>query len=124
MWPVTGRFAVVDGWIGRFWPHNDQSDDSQLSSDSSDRQAGRGRDPAEVSGGSVVRSACIFALVLISAYGLVVVRSAWPSQPRMTLISTPASSRWTAAVWRKICGLTLRLVRASSRCPAWRRTIL
>ena len=34
---------------------------------------------------------------------LVVARSACPSQPRITLTSTPASSRWTA-VYRKVCG--------------------
>jgi len=48
-------------------PHNAQSDDSQLRSDSSVLQTGRGRGPAEVPGGSVFRSASIFALVLISA---------------------------------------------------------
>lgn len=55
------------GQCGRRWPHNVQSDDSQLSSDSSDRQTGRGRGPTELPGGSVARSASIFALVLISA---------------------------------------------------------
>jgi len=48
-------------------PHNDQSADSQSSSAWSDRQIERGRDPAEVPVGSVLRSASIFALVVISA---------------------------------------------------------
>ena len=39
---------------------------------------------------------------------MVVLRSAWPSHPRITLTSTPASSRWTAAVWRNTCGLAGR----------------
>jgi hypothetical protein len=70
-------YVAERGWIMRwrrwaderqqFRAHNDQSDDSHSRSVSSDRQMGRVRDPAEVSGGSVFRSASIFALVLISA---------------------------------------------------------
>ena len=61
------RYQVITGFTARHRPHNDQSDDSQLSSASSDLQAGRGRTPVEAPGGSVFRSASIFALVLISA---------------------------------------------------------
>ena len=72
LWPagLCGRWRpmqVIAGCTGHHGPHNDQSDDSQLSSDSSDLQTGRGRGPAEAPGGSVFRSASIFARVLISA---------------------------------------------------------
>jgi len=72
LWPagLCGRWRpmqVIVGCTGHHGPHNDQSDDSQLSSVSSDRQTGRGRGPAEAPGGSVFRSASIFARVLISA---------------------------------------------------------
>ena len=43
-----------------------------------------------------VLRAASFVRRLISAYRFVVSRLTWPSQPRMTLSSTPASSRWTA----------------------------
>ena len=115
---------VHDGAGGRRRAHNFQRDASQLSRVSSDCQTGLPRGAAEVPGGSRARSASCFALVLISAYRLVVLRSACPSQPRMTLISTPASRRWTAAVCRKVCGLTVRSVRGSSSRAACRRTIL
>ncbi len=61
--PMPGDTRVV----GRHRPHNDQSDDSQLSSASSVLQTGRWRDPPEAPGGSVWRNASIFAFVLISA---------------------------------------------------------
>jgi hypothetical protein len=115
---------VHDGAGGRRRAHNFQRDASQLSRVSSDCQTGLPRGAAEVPGGSRARSASCFALVLISAYRLVVLRSACPSQPRMTLISTPASRRWTAAVCRKVCGVTVRSVRGSSSRAACRRTIL
>ena len=51
----------------RHWPHNVQSEASQLRSDSSDRQMGLVRDPAEVPGGSTARRAASFVRVLISA---------------------------------------------------------
>ncbi len=47
--------------------HNDQSEASQLRSDSSERQAGLVGGPAEVPGGSHARSAACFVLVLISS---------------------------------------------------------
>src|SRR6266700_76595 len=62
-----GRRPATRGSTSRRRPHNGQSDDSQLSSASSVRQTGRARGPAEVPGGSVLRSASILALVLISA---------------------------------------------------------
>ena len=65
MWPEPAR--PVEG--GRrsampllFRPHDTQSEASQLSSDSSDRQMGRVRDVAEVLVGSVARRASILAL--------------------------------------------------------------
>jgi hypothetical protein len=72
LWPaeLCGQRRADAGQRGmciRRWPHNAQSDDSQLSSDSSDRQTGRAWDPTEAPGGSVFRSASILALVLISA---------------------------------------------------------
>jgi transposase len=72
LWPTAlcGRRRlgpVMSGCPVRRRPHNVQSDESQLRSDSSDRQTGRGWDPAEAPGGSVFRSASIFARVLISA---------------------------------------------------------
>jgi hypothetical protein len=72
LWPrrLCGRRRQVpgaDGVRGRRRSHNDQSVDSQRSRASSDFQTGRGRGSSEAPGGSVCRSASIFALVLISA---------------------------------------------------------
>jgi hypothetical protein len=71
--------------------HNSHSELSQFRSVSSDRQIGVARDARPVDGGSQARTAASLVLVLISAYRFVVDRSTWPSQPRMTLTSTPAS---------------------------------
>ena len=70
-------------------PHNHQSDESHSSRVSSDCQTGRARGPTEEPGGSVFRSASIFALVSISMYWLVVVMLTCPSHDLMTLSSTP-----------------------------------
>jgi hypothetical protein len=62
--------------------------------------------PPEVFGGSLARSASCFDRVLISAYRLVAVRSAWRSQPRMTLTANsgefvhPVRSFRTPRWWR------------------------
>ena len=52
------------------------------------------------------RTASAFMRMVISAYRFVVERFVWPSHPRMTLTSTPASNRCTAAVRRNTCGET------------------
>src|SRR5881396_824954 len=44
--------------------------------------------------------AASFMRTVISAYRFVVSRLTYPSQPRITFTSTPASRRWTAAVCR------------------------
>lgn len=62
-----------------------------------------------------------------SAYRFVVSRLTWPSQPRITLTSTPDSRRWTAAVCRKPCGLAGRSAARVVAVPGAlvsRRTIL
>jgi hypothetical protein len=64
---LSPAMTGVGGRTATFRPHNDQSEASQLSKDSSVRQTGPVRDPAEVSGGSVARRASILAFVLISA---------------------------------------------------------
>ena len=79
---------------------------SHARSASSSRQTGLGPGASFwVSGGSQRRSAASFARTVISAYRLVVSRRTWPSQPRITLTSTPASSRLTAHECRNTCGL-------------------
>jgi hypothetical protein len=67
---LCGRWRSEPGDLGdrgRHRPHNDQSEASQLRSDSSDRQITLVRDAAEVPGGSTARRAASFVLVLISA---------------------------------------------------------
>src|ERR1019366_697957 len=66
MWPMT-TMSTDDADFRHHRPHNHQSDESHSSRVSSDCQTGRGRGPTEEPGGSVFRSASIFALVLISA---------------------------------------------------------
>jgi len=92
------------------WPHMRgecaHSDASHARSASSSRQTGLGPGASfSVGGGSQRRSAASFARTVISAYRLVVSRRTWPSQPRITLTSTPASSRLTAHECRNTCGL-------------------
>jgi len=72
LWPIAlcGRWRrcpPMTRTFGHHPPHNDQSDESHSSRVSSDCQTGRARGPTEEPGGSVFRSASIFALVLISA---------------------------------------------------------
>ncbi len=82
------------------------SDDSQDRSASSSRQTGLGLGGSfSDGGGSQRRRAASFARTVISAYRLVVSRLTWPSQPRITLTSTPASRRLTAHECRNTCGL-------------------
>ncbi|SRR6266545_1746124 len=64
---LSGLAWMKRGGSSRDGEHNRQSEASQLSSASSERQTGRRGNPSEASGGSQARSAASLARVLISA---------------------------------------------------------
>ena len=92
---------------GRRRPQNIHSEFSQSSNDLSSRQTARLASTSEqfdVIGGSQICMATCFIRKLISAYRLVVSTLVCPSHARMTLTSTPDSSRLTAVACRNTCG--------------------
>jgi hypothetical protein len=102
--------AANAGQTFRGWPHNFHRVLSHFSSSASSRQTERaGRVDGEFPiGGWQASNAFCFMRRLISAYRLVVSKPTCPSQARITLTSTPDSSKWVAAVCLKTWGEMFR----------------